>query len=512
MTALNPKDLEQLQQKGISKQNAIHQLQAFAKGIPPVTLVKPAEISDGILRLSDREQTALYQHFETECSHLVLLKFVPASGAASRMFKTLFHFLKAYDPTRETLPAYLERTNDTALRKFINGITQLPFYHKVMERIEGETMQEDKIIYRFVQEMLKEDSLRYDFLPKALIPFHRYGSEAVTPFEEHLKEAAQYAKTNGKARLHFTISEQHETLFRSEAARVVSKISKATHTTFDITYSYQNSATDTIAVDLENQPLIDHRGAIVTRPAGHGALLENLNAQEADIIFIKNIDNVTVDHNLEVIATHKKILAGLLLQLQAKVFQYAKRIESGDRSKETAKAIRTFLESELNVCLPEDYLSMTLESQYATLSTLLNRPLRVCGMILAEGEPGGGPFWIKDGKGCTSLQIVESAQIDNTNPQQAAIARSAKYFNPVDLVCGIKNHKGESYNLFHFMDATQGFITHRTKNGRVLKTLERPGLWNGAMAFWNTVFVEVPQITFNPVKTVNDLLHSKHQA
>lgn len=510
MITLNPKHLEQLEEKGISKEKAIDQLQTFKAGIPPVTLVRAAVISDGILRLSAQEQEVLRRYFEAECNTLKLLKFIPASGAASRMFTSLFTVLEDYNPAQETLPAYIERAGDTSLHTFIKGLEQLPFYDRVIRRIPENGGNTDETVYRFVQEMLREDGLNYGGYPKALLPFHKYGSETATPFEEHVKEAVLYAKTQDKVHLHFTISKQHEVLFRAEEARVIPRIAKATGTKFEITYSHQKPSTDTIAVDSENKPLVDDKGAIVLRPGGHGALIENLNEQDANLIFVKNIDNVVVDTHMENTATYKKILAGVLLQLQTQVFQYAALLESGNTSTQIASEIQSFLEDRVNVCLPESYAAMDVASQCAMLSAILNRPLRVCGMVRAEGDPGGGPFWVKAAKGGMSLQIVESAQMDTSDPQQAAIAKSTTHFNPVDLVCGVRNHKGEKYNLLHFVDAQQGFITSRTKEGKTLKALELPGLWNGAMAFWNTVFVEVPRETFNPVKTVTDLLKSTH--
>lgn len=509
---LSSKDFEQLKKKGISKEKVLHQLQTFKAGIPYVALVQAAGVSKGILQLSTQEQKTLVRHFEAVCHQYELLKFVPASGAASRMFTKLFHFLETYHPTAETLATYISRTGDTTLQKFIDGIEHLPFYHKVMKRISGKAANKDKAVYRFVREMLGEDRLDYGCYPKALLPFHNYGAATATPFEEHIKEAALYAKTNGKARLHFTISEQHEALFRAKEAEVVPSITQATCTNFEIAYSHQKPATDTIAVDSKNRPFRDHTGAITFRPGGHGALIENLNEQDADIIFIKNIDNVAVDRNLKEVATYKKMLAGLLITIQTQAFEYAEALEAGHKSGQKAAEIQTFLEEKLNVCLPEDYASMELAAQYAVLGNALNRPIRVCGMIQAEGDPGGGPFWVKDANGHNSLQIVEAAQIDDVDKKQAAIAKSATHFNPVDLVCGVRNYKGEKYNLLEFVDPRQGFITTRTKAGKTIKALELPGLWNGSMAFWNTVFVEVPRITFNPVKTVTDLLKPTHQA
>ncbi len=344
------------------------------------------------------------------------------------------------------------------------------------------------------------------------MPFHKYESGTATPFEEHLKEAALYAKTKGKANLHFTVSEQHDEMFTKEEASVGPKISERTGTQFNITYSNQKPSTDTIAVDLENKPFKNNDGSILFRPGGHGALIENLNDQDADIVFIKNIDNVAIDKNLETVANSKKLLAGILKKVQDKAFAYADLLEKESISIEKADEIKYFLEKDLNVRMPNNYDDLSVDEQTMVLKDRINRPIRVCGMVKNEGEPGGGPFWIKDSEGNISLQIIESAQIDMGNEEQVAILQNSTHFNPVDLVCGIRNHKGKKYNLLDYVDPKQGFITRKTKEGKELKALELPGLWNGAMAFWNTIFVEVPLVTFNPVKTVNDLLKPSHQA
>ena len=512
MIDLSPKDLEQLKKKGISKEKVANQIQTFKEGIPFVDLVKAAVVSDGILRFSEQQEKELVQYFEEHRGNLDLLKFVPASGAASRMFKAMFNFLEAFDPSKETLSAYIERTGDKDVQKFTEQLSKLPFYGLIMERIKGKASNKDEEAYLFVKEMLMEDGLNYGFYPKGLLPFHKYGSDSATPFEEHLKEAALYAKTDGKANLHFTVSEQHDEMFLEEESKVGPKIASATQTSFKISYSNQKPSTDTIAVDRENKPFKNSDGSLLFRPGGHGALIENLNDQDADIIFIKNIDNVVIDKNLEDVANSKKMLAGILKKVQDKAFGYAKMLENGKLSQKDADQIKDFLQKELNVRFPENYGSLDLKDQCSLLGASINRPIRICGMVKNEGEPGGGPFWIRDGEGNVSLQIIESAQIDMSNHQQVDILKNATHFNPVDLVCGVRDHKGKKYNLVDFVDPKQGFITEKTQEGKELKALELPGLWNGGMAFWNTIFVEVPLVTFNPVKTVNDLLKPSHQA
>ncbi|MDF0707208.1 DUF4301 family protein [Flagellimonas okinawensis] len=512
MIALSPKDLEQLDSKGISKEKVENQIQTFKEGIPFVQLSQAAVVGNGILRFSEKEQQDLLQYFEDHRKHLDLLKFVPASGAASRMFKAMFNFLDSYDPSKEKLSEYLERTGDSDAKKFTENLSDLPFYELIMSRIDGKASNKDGEAYLFVQEMLLESGLNYGFFPKGLLPFHKYSSGTATPFEEHLKEAALYAKTMGRANLHFTVSEQHDAMFADEEALVAPKISERTDTDFTISYSNQKPSTDTIAVDMDNKPFKNSDGSILFRPGGHGALIENLNDQDADIIFIKNIDNVVVDKNLETVSNSKKMLAGVLKKVQDKAFAYAELLDKEGVSIEKADEIKSFLETNLNVRMPVNYDGLSVGEQNAILKEKIDRPIRVCGMVKNEGEPGGGPFWIKDSDGNISLQIIESAQIDMDDKEQAAILQNATHFNPVDLVCGVRNHKGEKFNLLEYVDPKQGFITGKTKEGKELKALELPGLWNGAMAFWNTIFVEVPLVTFNPVKTVNDLLKPTHQA
>lgn len=502
-------DLAQLQQKGISKEKVVDQINTFKEGIPFVELEKAAVIGDGIVRIEN--QAEMIANFDEHAKNLTLLKFVPASGAASRMFKAMFNFLEKYDPQNEKLTEYIERTGDKAVQQFVEGMEKLPFYDRIMGRIEDQHTNEGEKVYVFVKEMLEEDGLNFGFYPKGLLPFHKYSDGAATPFEEHLKEAALYAKTNGKANLHFTISPQHEEMFADEEAAATPKISEKTNTEFHISYSNQKPSTDTIAVNMDNAPFRNSDGSMLFRPGGHGALIENLNDQDADIIFIKNIDNVVVGKNLEAVANSKKMLGGLLLHIQAQAFDYARRLESDSISDELINATKRFLEERLNVHFSNGFDNLEESQKIESVKQKLNRPLRICGMVKNEGEPGGGPFFIKDTKGNISLQIIESAQIDMNDSSQVELLNNSTHFNPVDLVCGVKDHNGVKYDLMNFVDAKQGFITGKTKEGKELKALELPGLWNGAMAFWNTIFVEVPLVTFNPVKTVNDLLKPSHQ-
>ncbi len=511
MTAFSSSDNQQLLDKGIQKEKVLDQIETFKEGIPFVHLEKAAIISDGILKFSPTEEKELVSIFDKLKAKKALLKFVPASGAASRMFKALFNFLESFDPSKESLKTYLDRTGDKDIEAFVEGIKNFPFYDKIEKRISGTAKSKDEEVYLFVREMLAEDKLNYGFYPKGLLPFHKYGQHGATPFEEHLKEGSLYAKVDGAAQLHFTISEQHDEMFKKEFKEVNDRVSKATGTEFHVSYSYQKPATDTVAVTMNNELFRNSDGSLLFRPGGHGALIENLNEQNADIIFIKNIDNVVVDQVVDQVANSKKVLAGLLLKLQEKAFAYAALLENNGETLDEVLEVKSFLEEHLNVRFVPNFDSFTIAQQLEILKDKLNRPIRICGMVKNEGEPGGGPFWIKDKSDHISLQIIESAQVDMSNTGQVEIFKNSTHFNPVDLVCGVKNYKGEKFNLLNFVDYKQGFITQKTKDGKDLKALELPGLWNGAMAYWNTIFVEVPLVTFNPVKTVNDLLKPTHQ-
>ena len=512
MIDFSEKDLKQLKNKGITKEKMFAQIETFKEGIPFVNLEKAAVVNEGISRLSDDEQKRLISNFENSRTKLSLLKFIPASGAASRMFKAMFNFVDTYNPSKESLLDYVSRTGDNHVKQFVDKIENLPFYDLIMGRINFNITSKGEKAHAFVREMLSEEGLNYGFFPKGLLPFHKYSSGSATPFEEHLKEAALYAKTKGEANLHFTISEQHDAMFKEEQSSATKRVSSNTNTTFNVSYSNQKSATDTLAVDMNNEPFRNGDGSILFRPGGHGALIENLNDQDADIVFIKNIDNVVVEKNLIAVAESKKILAGVLIEKQAKTFKYAKLLDGSKITSKDLESIFNFLQTELNVRFSQDFETKTQAERINQLKEKINRPIRICGMVKNEGEPGGGPFWIKDSSGVISLQIIESAQIDMNDANQVLILQNATHFNPVDLVCGIRNYKGQKYNLLEYVDAKQGFITEKTKEGKELKALELPGLWNGAMAYWNTIFVEVPLVTFNPVKTVNDLLKPSHQA
>ncbi len=428
MMKLSPLHLQQLEEKGISREKVLDQLESFKEGIPYVQLVRPAIVSDGIKKFNKTEEEKLIGKFEELKSLLSLLKFVPASGAASRMFKSLFIFLKRYDPQVEDVETYVNRSNDLKIKTFFKQIKDFPFYEIIQKRIKDKASSTKEITYEFVTEMLLKEGLNYGFYPKGLLPFHNYGKYIATPFEEHLKEAARYASVNNVARLHFTISEQHQSLFNEEFNEVAPRLSKTTQTEFEVTYSNQKPSTDTIAVTMDNEPFVNKDGSLLFRPGGHGALIENLNEQNADIIFIKNIDNVVVPMYEDELTRSKKVLAGLLLEVQQKAFFYADQLDRNDINGEQLHEIKAFLENELNVRFLDNFSSFSITEQLEILKDKINRPIRVCGMVKNEGEPGGGPFWIKDAHGHISLQIIESAQVNTSEESQCGYLKEFNTF------------------------------------------------------------------------------------
>ena len=513
---ITDKDIKLVKEKGITLDKIMTQVEIFKKGIPSVVLKSAATINEGIYRLSNEEKESLLRLYETKLEKLDTIKFVPASGAATRMFKDLFRFLDTYDYEKERLNSYTNYQKATAIRLFLIGLEKFPFYDKVMAKIQKwypkfNELSEGKQLYLFVETMLRVKGLNYGAYPKGLLPFHKYSDEMTTAFEEHLYEAVGYGTANGKAKLHFTIGKDHLEAFEYAFEDIRKKVEKKTGVDFDITYSFQKSETDTVAVTMENKLFRKENGEVLFRPGGHGALIENLNDLEADIIFIKNIDNVVVRKYQDDVADYKKVLAGKLIEIQNKIFEILKEIDKCIPSEEKLLEIKEFMEKQLNIMFPYDFDKFSEEFKLDFLRSSLNRPIRVCGMVENEGEPGGGPFWVKGVRGRITLQIIETAQINKNDERQLGILKRATHFNPVDIVCGVKNYKGEKFDLRNYIDETAGFITIKSIKGEKLKALELPGLWNGAMANWISVFVEVPLTTFNPVKTINDLLKSAHQ-
>ena len=449
-------------EKGITESQVVEQLNTLNQGFPYLQLRDAASVENGtILRLTE-EQASHYVELWDEylASGHTIMKFVPASGAASRMFKNLFAYLEGDDDT----------LMDDFIKTFFENITTFAFYDALTDSClvnEGKTIEElmEEGSYKTVlRNLLQEEGLNYGNLPKGLLFFHTYNDMVRTPFEEHLVEGALYARgKDDVVHLHYTVSPEHKPLFEQLLNDKKDIYEKQYGVRYHVEFSEQKPSTDTIASTPDGEPFRTDDGTLLFRPAGHGALIENLNELNADIVFIKNIDNVVPDRLKEDMTYYKKVLAGVLVEQ----------------------------------CLNRE--------------TLKDAPIRVCGMVKNVGEPGGGPFLVEEPDGTTTKQILEGSQIDMTNERSVAILNKSTHFNPVDIVCSITNAEGKKYDLKAFVDPATGFISEKSKDGRELKALELPGLWNGAMSRWNTIFVEVPLSTFNPVKTVNDLLREEHR-
>ena len=512
------KDLQQIKNKGIDLKIIEQQIENFKTGFPFAQIEKAATIGDGLLQVSKADQVKYVDAFHTKSKPLDVYKFVPASGAASRMFKALFAFMAEYKGAADEYEAFLADKGSKSMYAFFNQIKDFAFYNDLKEAVakngnDIETLLADKAYPTILKALLTDEGLDYGSLPKGLLQFHNYENGSRTPLEEHLVEGANYCKGDDKkVFLHFTVSPEH----RPKFVELIEEIKASYEATFDcqfiISLSEQHPATDTIAVNMDNTPFRFDDGSILFRPGGHGALLQNVNELDADLVFIKNIDNVVPDRIKETTYQYKKILGGVLLTYQTRIFDYLNQLDgTGTASEDLIAEIEDFFSSELSTTFPASYQNLSATEKTTYLFTKLNRPIKVCGMVKNEGEPGGGPFWTRNSDDTISLQIIESAQIDMDNPNQLAIMQNSSHFNPVDLACGLKDYKGQAFDLLNFRDPNTGFIAYKSKDGRELKAQELPGLWNGAMADWNTLFVEVPIITFNPVKIVQDLLREQHQ-
>lgn len=509
-------EIQQIEAHGLTQQQVEEQLSIFKNGVPKVKLAQAATVNNGIFKLTDEQEFKYIDLYEHHKENLDILKFTPASGAASRMFKKLYQFLDDYNPENETIEEFIARNNDEFLKRFFENKQEFPFYDKVMSHVNSHYSEEDLKTknakdYAFIKILMGTDAMDYGSYPKGLLPFHNYESYLATAFEEHLHEAAAYASKNNKAQLHFTVSPDHQDQFDKKFKSIHTSVSNTTDVNFKVSYSFQKPETDTVAVTLEDELYKKPDGTMLFRPGGHGALIENLNDVDADVIFIKNIDNVLVQAEIPALAHHKKVLAGLMLELQEKIFEYASKLDKGQLDEQEINELVEFLENDFSTRLDDDFNDFSQKEKETYLYNLLDRPIRVCGMVKNEGEPGGGPFWVTDKTGKTALQIIEGAQVDKDDEEQLQIFNNSTHFNPVDIVCGVRNFKGNKYDLTKYVNPDLAFIASKTDNGTPIKALELPGLWNGAMARWNTIFVEVPLTTFNPVKTVNDLLKPAHQ-
>ena len=486
------KDFSQINELGIDLETVYQQINDFKEGFPFMQLQKAATLNDGVMKLTEEQLESFTALYEKKVSKLVPLKFVPASGAATRMFKSLFSYLEEGKSDKST-DQFFDKLDDFAFAQDVKNI--LP------ENADNQTI---------VDYYLTRKGLDYGSLPKGLLKFHKYENESRTALEEHLVEGANYANNDGNVKLHFTVSPEHLSRFLKLLNKAVPVYEEKFNVKYDISFSEQRRSTDTIAVNMDDTPFREKDGSLLFRPAGHGALLANLNDITADIIFIKNIDNVVPDRIKQPTIAYKKALAGVLLKFQDRIFDYQYQLKEW-ASEPLLMELSHFFERELCVLPPIGFMGMNHNEKVMYYQKKLNRPLRVCGVVPNTGEPGGGPFWCKNSDGSTSLQIVESAQVDMDDENQKALFNESTHFNPVDLICSMKNYKNKKFDLMEFRDPKTGFVTQKSKDGQNLKAQELPGLWNGSMANWNTIFVEVPLITFNPVKTVNDLLREEHQ-
>ena len=498
---LQEKDLKQIAQRGISEEQIKTQLHQFETGFPFLKLEAAAAVGRGIVAPTEAERKAYVKAWEDyKAKGRRVVKFVPASGAASRMFKNMFAFVDAdYDvPTTDFEKKYFDEIEKFAFFDALDAVCQ---------KNEGKgikALMAEGNYKAVAANMLKKEGLNYGQLPKGMLLFHKYPEGARTPMEEHLVEGALYAASNGEAHVHFTVSHDHLEFFKQKVAEKADGFAQKYGIKYDITFSEQKPSTDTVAANTDNTPFREADGSLLFRPGGHGALIQNLNDIEADVIFVKNIDNVVPDRLKPETVEWKQVIAGVLITLQEKAFAYLRQLDEGVDDAQL-KEIADFVQN----CLCIDPKGNKVDTNY--LRRKLDRPMRVCGVVKNVGEPGGGPFLTYNQDGTVSLQILESSQIDTQNEEYMKMFTQGTHFNPVDLVCAVKDYKGQPYNLPDFVDKTTGFISSKSKGGKELKALELPGLWNGAMSDWSTVFVEVPLGTFNPVKTVNDLLRPQHQ-
>ena len=517
---LSKADEEQIKAKGMELEKIISQTETIMRGIPYLRLQRPCIIGDGITLIQKGDLERLSRMYSEASLAGRVMKFVPASGAASRMFKLLLSFNNRLDPIdKEVMSASAARgdSDSKEFLQFINGIEKFAFYDHLKAVMAKDGLDTEDLVSKgqfkdILEYILTSKGLDYANLPKGMIMFHRYPDHSRTPFEEHLVEAAGYVQDrHGVCRIHFTVSNENEETIKTHIEKIRNRY-ETSGLRMEITFSVQKPSTDTLAVDVENRPFRDTDGRLLFRPGGHGALLENLNDLKGDMVFIKNIDNVVPDRLKHETYVYKKAFGGYLIELQRDIFGYLKRLAEDNVDEQVVNEAFEYVRHKLSIMPPDRISRASMAEKTDFLFSRLNRPLRICGMVRNEGEPGGGPFWVENGHGTLSLQIVESSQVDMNSVQQRAIWESSTHFNPVDLLCGVRDYLGRPFDLLQFADANTGFVSIKSKEGRELKALELPGLWNGAMAFWNTVFIEVPLITFNPVKTIIDLLRAEHKS
>ena len=496
-------DIQQIEASGASVKTVTGQVERFKKGFPWMKIISAATPDRGICVLSPEEEDAAVSYYDKAVVR-GKCKFVPASGAASRMFKDIFAGL-------DKLQSGTDVNSDSAVGRLASNIRRFAFY---TPELFGEPQDTAAFRKKAAALVLTDEGLGYGSKPKGVIRFHRYEDEVRTAFAEHLVEAQEYMRnSDGTANVIVTISPEHRPLFEAALEEVRSEYERKYGVKYNISFTYQDKATDTVAVDTKNKPFRKEDGTLLFRPAGHGALIYNLNKVEEELVSIKNIDNVAVERLLPVTAKYKKVLMGKALELRDTIFGYLRAFDAASdpassECRQLCDKVEAFLDRELCVQLP---LTTDPAARVELIRSKLNRPIRVCGMVRNEGEPGGGPFVIAGKDGSSNLQILESVQINPEDGRSSGILANATHFNPVDLVCCLRDYKGEKFNLLDYVDEEAGFISSKSYQGRELKALELPGLWNGAMSDWNTMFVEVPLETFNPVKVVLDLLRPAHQ-
>ncbi|MDD5722526.1 MAG: DUF4301 family protein [Syntrophales bacterium] len=499
------KDLKTIREEGLTEKGVLSQLEILRGETIPLSLARACSIGDGIVAIPSSDREALIAEHDMAAAQGRTAKFVPASGAASRMFRGWFEWYET------------ENFNTTEDARILEKqIHRFAFYDDLSRAILRDGRDIRGVLREDTREILKyiltPKGLNYAHVPKALLKFHAYPDLSRTSLEEHLVEAAMYVKDDRRiCKVHITLSAEHLRDVEDYIASIRGRYETEYNVRFEIALSIQAPSTNTIAIDREGEPFRDEAGRIVLRPGGHGALLKNLSLIEEDVVFVKNIDNVVLDRLKPETVLYKKILGGYLLKLQGDIFHHLHFLSGGMPDKKQLSAIADFCRGKLSIGLPSGFDKFPASQKKALLFDMLNRPLRVCGMVRNEGEPGGGPFWVEGQDGTRSLQIVEKAQVEVGSNRQRAIWESSTYFNPVDLVCGIRDYRGEKFDLERYVDGSTWTISHKSSGGQPLKVLELPGLWNGSMAKWNTVFVAVPSATFNPVKTVEDLLRSEHR-
>ncbi|GHU86339.1 hypothetical protein FACS1894153_3220 [Bacteroidia bacterium] len=510
------KDYQNFTTQGVDEVIIAEQIQNLKNGFPFSYLVRNAIKDDGVSVFTQNEIDVFLNKYTDLISSKKLVKFVPASGAASRMFKNLVNFRDDFSKTHDENIILSQKYAD--IKFLFENLQHLGCYDALTKYLSKNNLSlENELLSKhydiIANYILTEKGLNYTSLPKGLIIFHKYEDFYRTAAEEHLFEGYQYAKNKNIVNIHFTVSPEHKSGFENLIAQVLPNYEKKYGVKYNIEYSIQKPSTDTVALTEDGDIAKDSNGNILFRPGGHGALIYNLQELDADIIFVKNIDNVEKEEFSMPTITYKKIIAAYLIELQNDVFKYLNILENIDISnmniEKIISEIHNFATQKLGINFKK-FNVLSFKEQVSLLFDKLNRPIRVCGMVRNEGEPGGGPFWTKNTNGDISLQIVEKSQIDMANPLQANIVNESNYFNPVDLVLGVKNYKGEKFDLVKYIDKHTGFISEKSYMGKSLKAIELPGLWNGSMADWINIFVEVPGYTFSPVKTFNDLLRKEH--